>query len=305
MIRSIRNYFYNRAASSGRQHPLYIVPTADGLKVIALNVTLLVIGLVYANNYVLLFNFILFCLFLGSMFYTHFNLSGIKLESVVFPSFHAKEESSVLMYFSTSNSQGHHFIRPYFKSSLVKVSNNKETFSIKSDEQTAIRVSVSGKRRGKETINAVYLETLFPFNFFRCFTFFNINQDIYLYPERANLRLHTEETKEDPKKEDGEEFHIRDYIPGDSLKRVDWKKLAQTNRWYTREFQTNLPDSVMLILDKNPSEEALKSLCYAIYDLHHQNIKFGLKLKDDLVIPPDNSPRHLTRCLRELAGFHA
>ncbi len=305
MFRSLRSFFYNRAANSGRKHPLYIIPTIDGLKVIALNITLLVIGLVYANNYVLLFNFVLFCLFLGSMFYTHFNLSGVKLESVQLPSFHVGEDSNAILHFSSSNAQGHYFVRPYFKSSLVKLNNFKETFPIKANETTVVKISLRGVKRGQDTIKSIYIETLFPFNFFRCFTFFNINQDLFIFPERANLHIHEELEVTDSKKEDGDDFYLRDYVPGDSLKRVDWKKLAQTNKWYTRQFQAHIPSPIMLILDKTPVEDTLKSISFSIHNLHQQNIKYGLKLGDSVLIAPENSPRHLIQCLRELAKYHA
>ncbi len=305
MFRFLRRFFYTRAANSGRHHALYIVPTLDGLKVVALNITLLAIGLVYANNYVLLFNFILFCLFLGSMFYTHFNLSGIKLDSVQFPSFHANEDNSAILHFSSTNAQGHYFVRPFFKSTLVRLNHFQETFQIKANEVTTVKMSIKGIKRGQEIINAIYIETVFPFNFFRCFTFFNINQEMVVYPERSNLAIHEEIEVTDPKKDEGEDFFLRDYILGDSLKRVDWKKMAQTNKWYVRQFEAHIASPVMLVLDKTPVEETLKSISFAIHDLHQQNIKYGIKLGESVVIAPENSPRHLNQCLRELARYNA
>ena len=302
MLERIWDYFYSRAANSERVHPIYILPTLDGLKVVVLNIVLLVMGLVYANNYVLLFNFLLFCLFLGSMFYTHFNISGLKLESAQFSSVHVNEDGILNLYFSSANSQGHFFIRPSFKSQLVKINNDHQSFPINS-KHLHLKISIKGSLRGCEKIKSLYVETLFPFNFFRCFTFFKINQECYVYPEAKNLHLHTEEELTENTKQDGDDFYLRDYLPGDSLKRVDWKKLAQTNRWYTRQFQNTNPSPVMLILDKTPVEETLQSICFAIHTLHHQNIRYGLKLKSDVIISPENSPRHLTRCLKELAVY--
>ncbi len=302
MFQRIWDYFYSRAADSQRVHPIYILPTIDGLKVVALNITLLIIGLVYANNYVLLFNFILFCLFLGSMFYTHFNISGLKLESAQFASIHSGEDGVLNLHFSSTNSQGHFFIRPHFKSTLLKMNSPEETFPLDSNRLN-IKISYKGVRRGKESIKAIYLETLFPFNFFRCFTFFRIDQECFVYPEALNLKLHKEEEVQEHANRDGDDFFLRDYTPGDSLKRVDWKKLAQTNRWYTRQFQNTVPNPVILILDKTPLEDTLKSICFAVHSLHQQNIRYGLKLKSDVFIIPENSPRHLNQCLKELAVY--
>ena len=176
MISFLKEYFYKRASNSQRIHPIYILPTADGLKVIILNLILLVMGLVYANNYVLLFNFILFCLFLGSMFYTHFNLSGLTLENAQFPPMHANENGLLNLVFKSTNAQGHYFIRPYFKSSSIKLMDPKKTFPISSKDSTTLSISIQAISRGQVNIQSVYVETLFPFNFFRCFTFFRIDK---------------------------------------------------------------------------------------------------------------------------------
>lgn len=262
-------------------------------------------GLIYANNYVLLFNFILFCLFLGSMFYTHFNLSGLKLDSVQFPFLYVRENGTLVLHFTSSNAQGHYFIRPHFKSEMIKINNPSETYPISAKKSTSINLSIQGLKRGQESIQTIYIETLFPFNFFRCFTFFKIDQQCLIYPERSDLRLHEEVELVEENKVDGDDFFIREYQIGDSLKRIDWKKLAQTNRWYTRQFQSANPNPMMLILDKTPLEETLKSICFAVHMLHQQNIKYGLKLGQKVLITPDNSPRHLNDCLRELARYEA
>jgi uncharacterized protein (DUF58 family) len=303
MIKRLKEYFYERASNSRRVHPIYILPTADGLKVIALNLTLLIMGLIYANNYVLLFNFILFCLFLGSMFYTHFNLSGLTLNNAQFPVLYAGENGILSLHFTSTNSQGHYFVRPHFKSSKIRLNEPSKTFPISSKESTTVNVSIQGLARGQENIQTIYVETLFPFNFFRCFTFFKINQSCLIYPERCDLRLHAEVELIEESREDGDDFFIREYQTGDSLKRIDWKKLAQTNRWYTRQFQAEKPNPILLVLDKTPLEETLKSICFSMHMLHQQNIKYGLKLGQKILISPENSPGHLNHCLRELARY--
>lgn len=305
MWESAKNYFYQKISASRAVHRTYIIPTIDGLKVIALNATLLIIGLVYANNYVLLFNFILFCLFLGSMFYTHFNLSGIKLESVQLPSLHVNEHGAALFHFSTTNAQGHSFIKAYFKSNIIEITDREHTFPIPFGSSVTASLSIKGIKRGQELIQSLYIETQFPFNFFRCFTFFRIDLECFIYPERMDLNLHEEIEIVETTPDEGDDFFLRDYQVGDSLKRVDWKKLAQTNRWYTRQYQSTKPKPILLVLDKTPVEDTLKSICFSLHALHHQNIKYGIKLKQDILISPENSPKHLSHCLTELARYEA
>jgi uncharacterized protein (DUF58 family) len=212
MINRFKDYFFQRASNSKRVHPIYILPTLDGMKVVALNFILLVMGLVYANNYVLLFNFILFCLFLGSMFYTHFNLSGLSLTSAQFPPLYVNENGILTLHFTSTNAQGHYFIRPVFKSLRIKINHPQTTFSISSKDSSTIGVSIQGLKRGQENIQTIYVETLFPFNFFRCFTFFRIDQNCLIYPERTDLRLHEEIELIEDSREEGDDFIIRESV---------------------------------------------------------------------------------------------
>ena len=303
MLRSFIDYFYNKIAEARLDHPIYIIPTFDGIKVILLNITLLVIGLSYANNYVLLFNFILFCLFLGSMFYTHFNLSGLKLESVISPQIHKGEDRELSLYFSSSNSQGNFFLKPSFKSNLVTIQNQKKTYEISSANNFSIKILIHGKNRGCESINKIYLETLFPFNFFRCFTFYSIDLRLFVFPEIKSGSSFQKSVVPDLINKESDEFFIREYQTGDSVKRVDWKKLAQTNKWYTRQYVAINPEPVIFSCDDNASEELLSSLCFSIHEMQTRNIPYGLKLGSKSFIAPGNSPLHLLNCLRELASY--
>lgn len=303
MLRSIIDYFYDKIAGARLDHPIYIIPTFDGVKVILLNIILLVIGLSYANNYVLLFNFILFCLFLGSMFYTHFNLSGLKLVSVTSPQIHKGEYRELVLYFTSTNSQGHYFLRPSFKSKLVTIQNPKQTYAISSTNNFSIKILIHGEKRGRESINTIYLETLFPFNFFRCFTFYSVDLRLFVFPEIKSGSNFQKSFVPDLINKESDEFFIREYQTGDSLKRVDWKKLAQTNKWYTRQYVAVNPEPVVFSCDDNASEELLSSLCFSIHEMQTRNIPYGLKLGNKSFVAPGNSPFHLLNCLRELACY--
>ena len=303
MINKIKNYFYNKISSSRQTHPIYILPTLDGLKVVFLNIVLLTMGLTYANNYILLLNFVLFCLFLGSMFYTHFNLSGLRIISVSVPSIHVGETKELILYFTSSNSQGHHFLTPGIKSSLISLLVNDKKFSLSKDNNYTLKIPISALKRGREKLDNVYLETLFPFHFFRCFTFFSLQNDIYIYPEIKQGKNSFLRLRANLLNKEADDFFIRDFHTGDSLKRVDWKKLAQTNKWYTRQPDKEKPEPVILECGENENEESLSSICYSIHELHNLNASYGLKIANKKYIQPTHSAQHLQTCLRELANY--
>lgn len=311
MLIKFKDHFLNKLDSLGRSELLYIVPTLDGIKLLALNFTLLVIGLVYANNYVLLFNFILFCLFLGSMFYTHFNLQGLKLISAKLNSIHMGENGLLTLQFKSKSNLGHHFLGLKLRNQIIQLSDKRFTFSLIATNPNTFTVDipVRGISRGEESLNRVVIETLFPFHLFRCFLYFKPTLSIVVFPKRLDLGLHLTSIAAEEKINEGDDFILNDFKIGDPLKRVHWKKLAQTNRWYSKNLVTPNTRPVMLSLnDKNNPEfnleDQLSSLAFAIYQLHFQNIKYGLSL-GDLFLAPDHSNIHLNHCLHALAGYES
>ena len=304
-IDSIKEHF----ANLGRQEQLYIVPTLDGIKLLILNLILLIIGLVYANNYVLLFNFILFCLFIGSMYYTHFNLQGLKLASARFNPIHANEKGLISLSFKSSSSLGHHFLGIKINDQHFQLQDKNFTFSFESSQQNTFRVDVPilALKRGTGQLNRICIQTLFPFHLFRAFVYFRPSLYYVIYPQKKDLLLHVEKASLEEKNDDGDDFYLRDFIKGDQLKRVHWKKLAQSNRWYTKNLIT--PDAAPIIFsflnDVKTSgrlEDELSSICFAIHKCHSQNVRYGLTL-ENIQIPPDHSFYHLNRCLKTLAEY--
>lgn len=307
MLTRIQKHFLKNVSRWGTREQIYIIPTFDALKLLALNLTLLVIGLVYANNFVLFFNFVLFCLFLSSMYYTHFNLRGLKLLYAKSTAVHAKENGKLTLTFLSQSDLGHFFISARLPDqSIVKIHDNQRFSITRTDQKQLIELSFEATTRGHQKIDYFVIETLFPFHLFRCLFVARVSCDVCIYPERKNLNLHQETPLEELEKDQGEEFNLRTYVLGDSLKRVHWKKLAQTNKWYTKVMLSPKEEPVVLSLNhQNPSrEDQLSSLAHALY-VHHQNQRdYGLTIPG-VKIDPGHSPHHLSSCLRALADYES
>lgn len=308
MLTKAQNAFENRLLVLGKQGQIYIVPTLDGLKLLALNLILLVIGLVYANNYVLLFNFILFCLFIGSMFYTHFNLNGLKLASTKLGPLHANESGVLILQFKNTSALGHHFLGVKFKNKNLSLLDNSFQFSIPENCNTfRVELPVKANTRGTSTIGRICIETKFPFHLFRAFNYVELGQKVIVYPEKRSLDLHKNNSLAEEKNGNEDEQYLKNFHPGDSLKRVHWKKFAQTGKLLTKQMYSDRELPVILefsreALTKEEKEEELSSICFALHELHSQNIHYGLAL-DTLTIEPGHSHSHLTRCLKALAEY--
>lgn len=235
------------------------------------------------------------------MYYTHFNLSKIELLGLQVPWIHTNEDGQLTLFFKTKNFYGNHFVRASFKNSFFEINSSESAFSLSLKEKKTVTLLIRGLKRGAGRIETIYIESTFPFNFFRTFTFFKVNCDFVVYPERRQLNLHQEVSHPMASTDAEDDFILENYIRGDSLKRIDWKKLAQSNQWYTKKFQAPKKDPIILTCESLPSEEILSSICFSLYKLHYKNIEYGLKLSEQLIISPAHSTGHLKRCLFALA----
>lgn len=116
----------------------------------------------------------------------------------------------------------------------------------------------------------------------------------------------------------GMEFEdVREYLPGDEIRSIDWNVTARMGHPYVKNFREERELSVMLVADISSSSrygsgEYLKSDLIAeigaviAFSAIKNNDKIGLILFSDIVekyIPPRKGIRHVLRIIRELLAF--
>ncbi len=113
----------------------------------------------------------------------------------------------------------------------------------------------------------------------------------------------------------GLEFsQYRSYQPGDDLRRIDWKLLGRSDRYFVREAETETSITVRILLDATGSmaheENGVSKLDYARFLTaalamlaHTQGDAVGLYILSDgraSTVRPRREPSHLHRLLHEL-----
>ena len=110
---------------------------------------------------------------------------------------------------------------------------------------------------------------------------------------------------------------VRNYIPGDEIRTIDWNVTARFNEPYVKVFEEERELTVMLIVDISGSEsfgsdELLKREFVAeigsvlAFSATQNNDKIGAILFSDqieLYIPPKKGRKHILRIIRELIEF--
>lgn len=116
----------------------------------------------------------------------------------------------------------------------------------------------------------------------------------------------------------GIEFaEVRQYIPGDDIRSIDWNVSAKTGTTFVKKFNEERELTLLIACDVSASlmfgslgrfksEIAAELAAMFAFSATHNNDKVGLLLfsdKIELYIPPKKGRRHVLRIIRELLAF--
>ncbi|MFN9595435.1 MAG: DUF58 domain-containing protein, partial [Bacteroidota bacterium] len=110
---------------------------------------------------------------------------------------------------------------------------------------------------------------------------------------------------------------VREYIPGDDIRSIDWNVTARFNHPYVKIFEEEREMTVMLLVDisgsgnfgttKQFKRELITELCAVLaFSAIQNNDKTGVMLFSDRVekfIPPKKGRTHILRIIKELLDF--
>ena len=113
----------------------------------------------------------------------------------------------------------------------------------------------------------------------------------------------------------------RQYVPGDDVKRIDWRAFAKSERYYIKQYEVSTNLRLHIVLDASGSMAyrgqgdvmtkfrygQYLAACLSYLVLHQQDsaglVTFDNKVRD--FIPPRSSPSHLMRLLHTLDATKA
>ena len=108
----------------------------------------------------------------------------------------------------------------------------------------------------------------------------------------------------------------RQYVPGDDIKRLDWRVYAKADRFYIKQYEVSTTLSAHIVVDCSGSmaykgeHDSLSKFryaqflgsCLAYLILHQQDavglVTFDSKVRD--ILPPKTAPSHLMRMIKTL-----
>src|SRR5436190_19385035 len=110
---------------------------------------------------------------------------------------------------------------------------------------------------------------------------------------------------------------VREYIPGDDIRSIDWNVTARFNTPFVKVFEEERELSVVLLVDvsasgafgtnKQMKQELITELCAVVaFSASQNNDKIGVIFFSDKIekfIPPKKGKSHVLRIIRELLEF--
>ena len=180
------------------------------------------------------------------------------------------------------------------------------------DSAARLNLRFPARHRGEYKIEQLNLTSCYPLGFVRALKRMGSNQTYLVYPKPAGTsQLPMKHSRfADSRAEQGsgpnDDFAgVRDYVPGESQRHIDWKAVARGQPLMTKEFATETRGAVRLDfieLHHAHVEEKLSQLTLWVIEAERARQPYGLRLPG-LEISPAVGQMHFHRCLRALSLF--
>lgn len=223
------------------QRRIYLLPTGRGLFVIVTAVVLLLVGINYQLSLAFVVAFLLAGLMQAALLVSYRNLRGLIVragrsprcelgESLVFSVALASPERTRDGVTLTTRADGG-----------AKMIAKSSPLSVNADATEVVPLAFIAARRGLMPLRRIVLESRAPYGLIRAWSYVHFQWLGVVTPspetpppqlplmagDNDGAQSRNQHVAHDPDS-------LRDYAPGDSLKRVAWKQVAKSGDWYTR-----------------------------------------------------------------------
>ncbi len=199
--------------------------------------------------------------------------------------------------------------------------------SLAADEQFTVEYTLRARRRGVYEIGPAILEHSDLIGMFQFERELGGSAELVVHPTPERIpavwdRAASLRAPQQPRRRfrgEGTEFYgTRPFVPGDDLRRVDWKSTARRGQLIVREYERAEATDATIVLDLQRShhrgqgddatvERAVKLAASVMAQLLERGSSVGLVAAgiEDHSVPPSADPRQRTRMLDALARVRA
>ncbi len=284
---------------------VYLLPTRQGLIYAALLAVMFVGSINYSNNLGYFLTFLLTSMGVTSLVYTHRNMVGLRIRPGASRAVFAGSPARFKILVKAANPPAR---------LAIQVESGKFTTPSKPvfpDSETEFEVEIAATRRGNLSLPRVAISSCYPLGLVRGWAWFDLDSRCLVYPAPAGERRLPAGTgtprsgKSGTVSEPDNYAGLRDYCAGDSLRRIAWKASARSQGIYTKLFDADEQDVVVLRWQDvigGDDEARLSQLCLWTLISADDNLEYELVLPGRR-LAASRGRAHRTRCLEALARY--
>jgi uncharacterized protein (DUF58 family) len=283
---------------------IFILPSRAGLGMLFLLMIMLLGAINYQNSLVYAVTFILGSLFWVALHHTYRNLAGLQLQSTGSRSVFAGEAAPLELKLRGGRRE-HQSISLRWRGTPER----RVDVPTKGEKDTTLYHPTH--RRGWFRPGRLRIETRYPLGWFVAWSLVDLHWQVLVYPRPIEAELprqnrNREGEGDNPRGEGVEDFQgLRDYQPGDSKRRLDWRAWSRGQGLHSKVFAEPTQSNIWLSLDDAPAmdlEGRLGCLTGWILQLDQSAQPYGLLLGSTR-LEPSLGEKHREACLRALALY--
>lgn len=292
---------------------VFILPTRHGMAFAGMLVVMLISALNYSNSLGYMLTFLLGSLGMVSILHTYRNIEGIAVRGGVQGAVFAGEDAHFRLGFNNHEGPARYGICVSYSGGT---GDGKWTRTVPCPLVPArgvqwVELPVKARQRGEVKLGRLTVATRYPFGLFRAWSLVSLDLRCLVFPYPSGSRelpaSGGEAAREGSRRGRGRgDFSgFRDYLPGDSPRRIFWKAVARGQGIPVKLFTGTQAASLTLswhdIHCPDP-ETRLSQLCQWVLEADRQGLKYALHLPGT-EIPAHHGEHHKLACLSALARF--
>lgn len=275
-----------------------ILPTGLGVGFAVVVFLLLLIAVNFSNNLIFTLSFFLMSALLLSVWFSVRNLSYIELVNVRVKPVHSGQKLNYQISVKSLAASDHIYI---------EMQDSDTHYYLASNEGRVWNLSITTDSRGVISERPLFIQCYWPLGLFKVSRKLGNLPEVLVYPAAEDASVLQEvltgqsaHTQSEAEELDG----LREYQPGDNVKRIDWRAVARRQQLQVKHFDGADGDPSLWLewqatqgLDY---EQRIRCICHWILDCQQLGREFGLRLPH-IELEPERSGQHVQSCLSELA----
>lgn len=284
---------------------IYIVPSKRGLAFLLALLICLIASINYQLNLGYGLSFLLAGLFSASLLHTYKNLAGITLDALHANSVVCGDNAKFSLKLTNRSQQDRIGI-------CIRYANQFVSTDIPAEQSVTVDLPLATTHRGHQPIGRLTLTSQYPIGLWTTWSYCHTPATVLVHPKPELNAPPVPRAPSDGvadslnKGLDGDVASLRDYVPGDALTHIAWKRAARGGSLQVRELEENTPggdiELSVAVTELSDIESQMSRLAAWVNEAHRSGTAYSLTL-NSAPIGTSSGDSHRNVCMDALAAY--